>query len=264
MAGVRTKKKPEEPPKGAPSYMLTYGDMTTLLLVFFVFLFQVTEGVSEARVDAAISSFRNAMGVFPSSISVLRPDEVLLVPKERGTKDFWGPEKQLAQYEKVLREKIKEMKDMKPGDLVYVKGKKELRLRVGAKAVFPAGSADIQPQFLESLDKIAEFAKTNKMDIIVEGHTDDRPISSAVYPSNWELSVGRASRVIRYFNEKHGIPKEKLSASGYADTRPIGNNNTPEGREQNRRIEIILKPTKESPRGFEQKVKYLFGESSLD
>lgn len=261
MAGVRTKKKPEEQPKGAPSYMLTYGDMTTLLLVFFVFLFQVTDGVSEARVDAAISSFRNAMGVFPSSISVLRPDEVLLVPKEKGTKDFWGPEMQLQNFEKELRAELSKMQEE---GIEALKDKKDIRVRVGAKTMFPPGSADIQPKFLESLDKIAEFAKRNSMLVTVEGHTDNRPISNAIYPSNWELSVGRASRVIRYMNDKHGIPNDRLSASGYADTRPIADNSTPEGRERNRRIEIILRPTKDSPRGSEQKVKYLFGGDSLN
>jgi len=261
MASVRTKKKPEEQQRGTPSYMLTYGDMTTLLLVFFVFLFRVTEGVSQARVDAAISSFRNALGVFPSSISVLRPDEVMLVPRERGTKNYWGKEKQLEELEKMLRKEVKKMQDIGPGYLAMMKGKKELRITIDSVALFDPGDAELKPAFRPVLDEIAQFIKDNHLMVEVEGHTDNRPISTARFPSNWELSVGRASRVIRYLIEQQGIPEDMLSASGYADTQPVATNDTPEGREKNRRIEIILKPTEETPlRGIQERARDLFGE----
>ena len=260
MPSVRTKRKPEEKPRGAPSYMTTYGDMTTLLLVFFVFLFNVTEGVSQARVDAAISSFRNALGMFPSSISVLRPDEVMLVPRERGTKNYWGKEKQLEELEKMLRKEIKKMQDVGPGYLALMKGKKELKVTIDSVALFDPGEAEIKPDFRPILDELAEFVKDNSLQVVVEGHTDDRPISTARFPSNWELSVGRASRVIRYMIENYGLSEDMLSASGYAETRPVATNETAVGRQKNRRIEIILKPTAQTPMGIQQRVRDLFGE----
>lgn len=264
MASVRTGRKREDPPKGAPSYMTTYGDMTTLLLVFFVFLFRVTDGVSEAKIDAAISSFRQAMGVFPSSISVLRPDEAMLVPKEKGTKDFWGAQKQLEELERLLRKEIKKMQDMGPGYLATYRGKKELRVRIGSQALFPSGATEVKEEFKPALDQLGEFIKTYNLEAVVEGHTDDRPISTARFPSNWELSVGRASNVVRYFIEQHGIPEEMLQASGYADTKPVASNDTPEGREKNRRIEIIFRPTNKTPASFKEKAQRIFGGASFE
>ncbi|HOO57463.1 MAG TPA: OmpA family protein [bacterium] len=263
MASVRTGRKPEEPPRGAASYMTTYGDMTTLLLIFFVFMFNVTTGVSEARVNAAISSFKQAMGVFPSSISVLRPDEVMLVPKEKGTKNYWGPEKQLEELEKRLRKEIKKMQNLGPGYLNTMRGQKELKVTIGSQAMFESGKADIIGEFQKSLDRIAIFIKENHLKVIVEGHTDDRPISTLQYPSNWELSVSRASRIIRYFNTQHGIPNNMLAASGYADTRPVATNETNEGRQKNRRIEIILTPTALTPKGAPESAVTIFGDGEF-
>ncbi len=239
--------------------MTTYGDMTTLLLVFFVFLFRVTDGISQAKIDAAISSFRQAMGVFPASISVLRPDEAMLVPKEHGTKNYWGEQKQLESLEKLLRKEIQNMQDMGPGYLSTYRGKKELRVTVGSKALFGSGDAQVKDEFKPALDKLAEFIKKYKLQAVVEGHTDNQPISTSRFPSNWELSVGRASSVVRYMIEKHGIDEKYLQASGYADTKPVASNDTAEGREKNRRIEIILKPTRGTPASFEQKAKQIFG-----
>ncbi|HOC92897.1 MAG TPA: flagellar motor protein MotB [bacterium] len=261
MGKVRTGKKPEEPPRGTPAYMLTYGDMTTLMMCFFIFLFNAGKYDTEARIRNAISSFRQSLGVFPSSISVLRPDEVLLVPKERGTKDFFGPEKQLEDLEKRLRKEVEKMQDMGKGYLDVLKQGKEVRVTVGSQALFDSGSASVKEQFRPSLDKIAQFIKDNHLAVVVEGHTDPMPISTAVYPSNWELSSGRASSVVRYLIEKHGIDPALLQAAGYADKRPAFSNETQQGREKNRRIEIVLKPTDKTPGGESTalKAREIFG-----
>ena len=102
--------------------------------------------------------------------------------------------------------------------------------------------------------------------VVIEGHTDNQPISTAMFPSNWELSVNRASRIIRYLSEKHGIQDNYLSASGYADTRPVTTNETFEGRQKNRRIEIILKPTTLTPGGIRAigKARDMFGGANFE
>ena len=117
------------------------------------------------------------------------------------------------------------------------------------KILFDSGSVEINPGGKELLMIMAGSLKENKeQNILVEGHTDDVPLSAALskrFPSNWELSTARAAAVARFFQQKGGIQPERLSARGYSYYRPVASNETEEGRHQNRRIEIILGPYKE-------------------
>lgn len=105
---------------------------------------------------------------------------------------------------------------------------------------FNPGQAGIKPEAFGILDKVAGSLKDSGRVIHVEGHTDSAPISTAVYPSNWELSAARASSVIRYFTQKHKFDPKTLAAVGYAHTRPIASNKTAEGRSKNRRVDIVI------------------------
>ena len=117
------------------------------------------------------------------------------------------------------------------------------------KILFDSGSVEINPRGKELLMIMAGSLKDSKdQNVVVEGHTDNVPLSAALrkrFPSNWELSTARAAAVARFFQEVGGIPAEKLSARGYSFYRPLASNETAEGRHQNRRIEIVLSPTKE-------------------
>jgi chemotaxis protein MotB len=117
------------------------------------------------------------------------------------------------------------------------------------KILFDSGSVEINPRGKELLMIMAGSLKDSEdQNIVVEGHTDNVPLSEALrkrFPSNWELSTARAATVARFFQEAGGIPAEKLSARGYSFYRPVASNETAEGRHQNRRIEIILSPVKE-------------------
>ena len=117
------------------------------------------------------------------------------------------------------------------------------------KILFDSGSVEINPRGKELLMIMAGSLKDSQdQEIVVEGHTDDVPLSAALrkrFPSNWELSTARAATVARFFQEEGGIPAEKLSARGYSFYRPVASNETAQGRHQNRRIEIILSPVKE-------------------
>ena len=116
------------------------------------------------------------------------------------------------------------------------------------KILFDSGSVEINPRGKELLRMMAASLKVSKdHNIVIAGHTDNVPLSAALrkrFPSNWELSTARAAAVARFFQEECGIPAEKLSARGYSFSRPVASNATPEGRHQNRRIEIILSPGK--------------------
>ena len=114
------------------------------------------------------------------------------------------------------------------------------------KILFDSGSAEINERGMELLQIMAGSLKANnEQEIVVEGHTDNIPLSAGLkkrFPSNWELSTARAAAVVRFFQEQAGIEPERLSARGYSFYRPVASNDTEEGRHQNRRIEIILGP----------------------
>ncbi len=117
------------------------------------------------------------------------------------------------------------------------------------KILFDSGSVEVNSRGKELLMIMAGSLKDSKdQDIVVEGHTDNMPLSAALrkrFPSNWELSTARAASVARFFQEEGGIPAEKLSVRGYSFYRPVASNQTAAGRHQNRRIEIILSPVRE-------------------
>jgi len=108
--------------------------------------------------------------------------------------------------------------------------------------LFDSGRADLKPEGQQALTEVAGvLASIPDRDFQIAGHTDNIPIKSARFPSNWHLSTSRALTVTTYLAD-HGVPSGRMSAAGYADTQPAAANDTPEGRQQNRRIEIVLMP----------------------
>jgi chemotaxis protein MotB len=108
------------------------------------------------------------------------------------------------------------------------------------EVLFAPGSADLAEGGRRVLDSLVPALLRFDNPLAVEGHTDDRPISTSRYPSNWELSTSRATSVLRYLNEVHGFAGRRLTAAGYGDERPIGDNQLAEGRAANRRVELVV------------------------
>jgi len=115
-----------------------------------------------------------------------------------------------------------------------------LVLRFTAESFFHVGQAEAKMESLKILDHIAEVLKTTVYPIRVEGHTDNEPVDSDVYPSNWELSTARASWVTRYLIGKFQIDPRKIEAVGFADTRPLIENSSATNKSRNRRVEIVI------------------------
>jgi chemotaxis protein MotB len=115
-----------------------------------------------------------------------------------------------------------------------------MRCKFNSDVIFSTGSAMINEKIYPYLDEMSKIAKEHNLSVRVEGHTDNVPIRSIEFPSNWELSTARSTNVIRYFITKCGFPAKRLSAEGFAQYRPLAPNSSPEGREQNRRIEVYL------------------------
>jgi chemotaxis protein MotB len=139
-----------------------------------------------------------------------------------------------------LAESLKGEIDQGKIELAEAKGKMTVKLK--DKILFASGSASLGAEGKAALAKVAAAFKEMKGKIVrVEGHTDDRPIGSAAFPSNWELSGARALAVVRFLQER-GVDPAVLAGAAYSQYRPISGNDTPEGRSQNRRIEIVLAP----------------------
>ena len=132
--------------------------------------------------------------------------------------------------------------ELRAGEIEIEELRGRLQVRALDQILFDSGSVEIKPRGKEVLAKIAtQLAKVTDRRVRVEGHTDDRPIATQRFPSNWELSVGRAATVARFLAEK-GVAPERLEASGFGEFSPIASNDAPEGRARNRRIEIVLAP----------------------
>ncbi|MDT8442131.1 MAG: OmpA family protein [Desulfuromonadales bacterium] len=132
------------------------------------------------------------------------------------------------------------------GEIKISELKGKLTVNVVDRILFDSGQAQLKPEGINVLRRIGDTLKgAADKEVQIEGHTDNVPIRGSLterFPSNWELSTARATNVLHFLQQKVGIPGERLSAVGYGEYRPIASNSTPEGRRQNRRIQIILNP----------------------
>src|SRR6185503_1769041 len=135
-------------------------------------------------------------------------------------------------------------KELKAGQVEVKQLRDGLRVNVAQDILFDSGSAAVDGQGIEVLQRVASQLKRSSHQIVVTGHTDNKPIGPALirqYPTNWELAGARAASVVRLFSDS-GLPGRRLLAVSMADVHPVASNKTPEGRARNRRIEIRLRP----------------------
>ena len=141
--------------------------------------------------------------------------------------------------------------ELEAGQVTITQLKGRLSVNMVDKILFNSGEAQVKPEGRRVLERVGDvLKKIEDKDIRIEGYTDNVPISAslqATYATNWELSTARATAVVRYLQDHAGIPADRLIAAGYGETHPIASNATPEGRQDNRRIEIVLVPV-EVPR----------------
>ena len=246
------RKREDEPKKGAPAYMNTYGDMMTLLLTFFVLLFSMST-IDAEKFKALVSSFSASVSIFDGGQTIKTETNVL----ENGMSNFpkkeenFSPQKvqnqnaELSKAEKDIQEyiEIKQIDDKvtveKDGDAIVI--------RFADITLFDTGKAEIKPGAIPNLNlignKLSEYMLEGYL-LRVEGHTDNIPISTSQFPSNWELSSARAIAVMRFYLEEMEFNPTQMSAEGRGEYHGISSNDTSEGRAQNRRVEIKLtKPT---------------------
>ncbi|MFW6007218.1 MAG: flagellar motor protein MotB [Halanaerobiales bacterium] len=231
----RNKKNSQDNESGSPAWMTTFSDMMTLLLVFFVLLYSFSVMDLE-KFRGFISSFQKQLGVLDGGKTLTDEDltsrgsqgENFNPEMENYIKEVMG---ELQQY--VEDEGLNEEIDMELNERGFV-------IRVTGEVLYDLGKAEIKSQGKELLEQIVDKLDNIPNDIRVEGHTDDLPINNDRFPSNWELSTTRATNVIKYFIENEELNPARLSAAGYSEYRPIKENDSPENRTENRRVEIVV------------------------
>jgi chemotaxis protein MotB len=124
-----------------------------------------------------------------------------------------------------------------------------LMMRLADHALFESGAAEISPKALPLLEKVGSIVSQTPYAVRIEGHTDDRPIHTDQFPSNWELSTARAVNVLRFLSDRFELPPQRLSAAGFAEFKPLLPNTDPKNRARNRRVEIIFiaEPSQDRP-----------------
>ncbi|MBU8879754.1 flagellar motor protein MotB [Bacillus sp. FJAT-29790] len=240
---MRLKRRSSEPAKGAPGWMVTFSDLVTLILVFFILLFSMSQ-IDMIKFKAISESFREQFFDFYPSVIPLENSagQEGDMPVKKDDKGDSEAEKSL---ETLLME-VQSFLDKNGMEDVIVANRTErgVVLVLQEKVLFDPGEAILLDDSYAFLDKVGELLTKLPNLIKVEGHSDNIPMSTYRYPSNWELSASRASSVIKYLIENHQLESNRFIAVGYADTRPIVSNTDAENRRKNRRVEIIISDPK--------------------
>jgi chemotaxis protein MotB len=231
---AKKQKCPQCPPPGAPAWMSTFSDMTTLLLTFFVLLLSMAN-FDPVKISNLMESLQGAFGVLETFPTIpIHP--IIEIPKKTG--DEQKKKQSLKDAEKI--KEIVETKKMEEAVKVEVT-EKGIAIMLRDPVGFASGSADLKEQGKDILKDISDVIKNNHdLKVRVEGHTDDVPIRSNRYRSNWELSSARSLSVVQLFAEQTGIQPQNMSAVGYGEFRPVVSNTSPENRSKNRRIQIFV------------------------
>ncbi|MEE9441151.1 MAG: flagellar motor protein MotB [candidate division Zixibacteria bacterium] len=224
------RRKSDIPEDNSDRWLLTYADLITLLLAFFIVMY------SMSRIDAKkFGKVSQALhGILKGGPSILRSPDVDNSNTGHGLLKVGSL--------KMLQTKINGELDKigRRGDIVTEINERGLTIHIMESAMFDEAEAELKPRARELLDLVAADILGMPNHVRVEGHTDSSPIRTSLFPSNWELSATRATQVVRYLIEKHSYPAEKISAAGFASYRPFVPNTTLENKAKNRRVDIVV------------------------
>lgn len=219
-------------------WLTTFNDLMTLLMVFFVLIF------STSSID--INKMENFKYLLKTGLGVLKEGKMTSVEVKESHSNFVIediPDLSEENVESVLTpDMIEDMLKTLNSDpeIRATYTKKGVYIILDNSILFKNGVADINAECLPLLDKITTMIGKISNPVRVEGHTDNVPVHSRKFPSNWELSIARAVNVVKYFVETGKIAPKRLSAVGYGESKPLFPDDTPAHRAENRRVEIIL------------------------
>lgn len=227
----------EEQPEQLDRWLVSYADFITLMFAFFVVLYaisQVNEGKYRVLSDALLNAFRDSRAP-PGSA---RGEPVIPLPA------LDHAEFTRRRAEARLRLIAKDMNDalltlVHQGQVHVYETSRGIAVDINASLLFAPGRAELSGNAQHALASVAGVLSRIPNSVEVQGHADDSPIASSQYPSNWELSAARASRVVRLLADR-GVSPVRLSAVGYGEFRSVDDNTTAEGRARNRRVTVLV------------------------
>ncbi len=224
-------KKEAKCEEGAPEWMVTYGDMMSLLLTFFILIVSFSS-IQESEYQKAMGSLRGALGIlkYKESMIKLSPKKFIQLSGLRTA----PTDVKISDIERFI-----EANNLTDSITVEVT-KNGIAIRLQNPVLFDIGKADLKKSGYPILNKIIELANTYPNKIRVEGHTDDLPIHTKEFRSNWELSAIRAINVIHYFQESGHVNPRRMYYVGYGPYKPLVPNTSEANRAKNRRVEIYL------------------------
>lgn len=228
-------------------WLVSYADFITLLFAFFVVMF-ATAQTDNSKTKAVSESVKRALEgeSLKGAISLLLGGKGEL--KGLGNAQRPGPSGGKAEFSDSSELTLAELLPILSNELAQEVQSGRLALRMTSRgltisftqtALFPSGEDEIAADFYPTIQKIADAMNKVRNPARAEGHTDSVPIHNSRFRSNWELSAARSIALVELFT-KFGVARERLSIAGYADTAPIDNNDTEEGRQKNRRVDVVI------------------------
>jgi len=233
-------------------WLISYADFITLLFAFFVVMYAISsinEGKYRVLSHSLVSAFKSS-----NSSNLISPQPIELTPINNQQSQQTDSIKLIDDLSSLKAKKQEKMKSMaknilqalellvKDGQVRVTQSSLGITVEINASVLFSPGQAKLAENSSLTLQAVAHVLKGHKHEIHVEGHTDNLPINTESFPSNWELSAARASSVIRLFIE-NGVEAHRFTAIGYGENRPIETNETPEGRKRNRRVTVMILST---------------------
>jgi chemotaxis protein MotB len=235
-------------------WLVSYADFITLLFAFFVVMYAISS-VNEGKYKVLSLSIVEAFKNTPASEKVIYiqapiPQAAVengkpipqIIPMQKPSPAPLDSEKlqRRENMKSVANDLLKVMEPLvKGGQVKVTESNRGISIEINASLLFETAKADLNPASKEVLNAVAKVIATDTHQIQVEGYTDNLPMKSPVFPSNWELSTARASSVIRLFSD-NGVGGDRMVAIGYGDNRAVDSNDTPEGRARNRRVTVMI------------------------
>jgi len=221
-------------------WLVSYADFITLLFAFFVVMYAlstVSEGKYRVLSDSLVIAFGSRLVAHgPPAAQSPAPE----LPLRRSAKTADAQVRQREQMRGMAQEILRVLGALvRDGQVKVTQSNRGIAVEINASVLFASGQAQLRADSERVLQQVAQVLASAEQAIQVEGYSDDAPISTNQFPSNWELSAARASSVVRLFID-NGVAAPRLSATGYGPNRPVASNDTPEGRSRNRRVTVMI------------------------